>query len=183
MLELFIKVIREHKNNGFYSDKLISVMIKCLHFIPKFYLNCTFATLLRKNMKSILGIIAGIIGGLAIWFLGWMVFNSLFPYPSDIDLSDKNSLQAFYDSLPNKAYITLIITNVFSIFTAGLIATIIAKSGRFQSGIIAVLPFLTYFIVSDFKFDYPTFFVVADISLVSVFALISILFGGNRAFS
>lgn len=134
-------------------------------------------------MQSILGICGGIISGLAIWFLGMMIFNSLYPYPTTIDFTDRASMQAFYDTLPRNAYLVKLITQVTTIFTSGLIASIIAKHLRFQSGIIAVLPFLIYFIVSDFKFDFPTLYVVANISLSSVVAFVSILYGGTRVFS
>ena len=134
-------------------------------------------------MQSILGICGGIISGLAIWFLGTMVFTSLYPYPNSLDLADKLALQEFYNSLPRYAYVVKIIIHVFTIFTSGLIASIIAKHLRFQSGIFAVLPFLIYFIVSDFKFDFPTLYVVSNISLISIVAFASILYGGTRVFS
>lgn len=134
-------------------------------------------------MNSIVAVLSGIICGLSIWFLGLMVFTSLYPYPSDIDLSDRTSFQSFIQMLPTKAYVIKILFNCMSVITAGLVASIIGKKLRFQSGLLAGLPFLVYFIVHDFTYTYPTFFVVTDICLSALLGFIAIYYGGSRNIS
>ncbi len=134
-------------------------------------------------MNWIVAILSGIICGLAIWFLGFMVFNSLHPYPIDIDLSSRESFQHFVYTLPDKAFILKIVFNCLAVFVSGLVASIVSKRGRYQSGVIAVLPFIIYYVVHDFTYTYPTFFVVCDISIAIIMGFIAIMYGGSRSIS
>ncbi len=134
-------------------------------------------------MKSILAVLVGVIGGLTIWFLGLMVFSSMFPYPIGIDLEDRKAVQVFLDSLTTEAHIINIITHALSVFAAGLLGSIINQKWRIQAGLIAVLPFMITYIYSDFNFKYPTYYVVTDVSLIIVMAFIGIFYGASRIIS
>ena len=103
-------------------------------------------------MKNLLAIITGIIAGLAVWFLGYLIFTSMYPLPNDLNLEDRKELAEYVTNLPPKAYITQIIAHCATLFMVGLVSSIIGKSWRIQSGIIAVLPFLVYFIYENFDF-------------------------------
>lgn len=134
-------------------------------------------------MKSILAIITGILAGLCITLLGYMVFSSMYPYPTGYEVGDRAAYQTFVDTWPRGAYITKILSNISTIFTTGLTGAIIGRSMRFQSAIIATLPFFIYFVVTDFTFVFPTYYVVLDITLMVLFAFASIAYGSSRVIS
>ena len=134
-------------------------------------------------MKTLVAILAGLIAGLLIFFVGMLIFRSLYPYPLDIDMSSRVSYEAFLSSLPTKAYITLIVIHSLSIFASGLVASIINSRTRLQAGVIAALPFLTYFIVQNFSYDYPTYYVVSDITSMILVGFAAVTYGGTRVVS
>ena len=131
-------------------------------------------------MKEIIAIVTGIIAGMSMWFLGYMIYQSIYPNTLAVSLTNSELIQGQIDQLPNEALYIRLIFDVIAIFTTGLVASLTSKSWRIQAGIIAVAPFFVYIVVSDFTYTYKTWFVVLDISLCFLIAMVGIIFGSKR---
>jgi len=77
--------------------------------------------------KYILPVLAGVLTGMVLILLGENYIHSLYPFPAGIDPSDKSDLAAYIRTLPDKAFVLLIINYAVCSFLAGLVATLVAK--------------------------------------------------------
>lgn len=78
-------------------------------------------------MNKILAVVAGIITGLIVVFLGEMVTHILFPPPPGIDFTNQEAVMKMISELPASAFIVLMAIWGISAFVGGLITGLIAK--------------------------------------------------------
>lgn len=55
-------------------------------------------------VKDFSALIVSVICGLLVLLVGMMVFSTLYPYPMDLDVHNRDSMTSFLHDLPNKAY-------------------------------------------------------------------------------
>lgn len=127
-------------------------------------------------LRFVIATITGLIAGSLLIFLGNVLYLSLNP----IDAVDTygNLIEIDYNS--EISYWTRIVAHAFGAFIAGLVAALVAIKTKYSSGITA---FLVLFIgIIYFLFDnvYPTWFVVADISITAILGFVGILIGASR---
>ncbi len=123
-------------------------------------------------VKDISAIVVAVIVGLLVSVIGMMIYTNLYPYPIDVNPSDKVSMTGFLNHLPNKAYAIKILINIISAFSATLLATLISQQKK-RFGFLSLLIFIGIIIFRDSKYDYPELYFVVGLSLT----IISGLFG------
>ena len=127
-------------------------------------------------LRFVIATITGLIAGSLLIFLGNVLYLSL--NPADTVDTYGNLIKIDYKS--DISYWTRIVAHAFGAFIAGLVAALVAIKTKYSSGITA---FLVLFIgITYFLFDniYPTWFVVADISITAVLGFVGVLIGAAR---
>ena len=77
--------------------------------------------------KYILPVVVGVLTGMLLILLGENYLHSLYPSAEGVDFSDKTQLAAYIRTLPDSAFVFLIINYAISSFLAGLTATLTAR--------------------------------------------------------
>ena len=131
-------------------------------------------------IRALIGISAGLIAGLSSIFLGLMILMGLFPVPESVEEGSFEAMNAFISQLPDSAYIIKASTHIIASFASGLVAAIVSKPFKFQAGIIAALLIFMLVVFRDFRYLYPSAYVVSDLALCAIAGFIGVLVGGNR---
>jgi hypothetical protein len=130
-------------------------------------------------VKDISAIVVAVIVGLLVSVIGMMVYNTLYPYPSDLNTADKVSMTGFLDDLPNKAYAIKIFVNIVAAFSAVFLATLISNSKKLF-GIIGLMVFVAIIIYRDSKYDYPDLYFIVGMILTTISGLFGLYLGTRR---
>jgi hypothetical protein len=130
-------------------------------------------------VKDISAIVVAVIVGLLISVTGMMIYNSLYPYPMDLNVRDAHSMSDFLHDLPNKAYAIKIFVNILSAFCAALLSSIISKSKK-RFGIIGLILFMGIILYRDSKYDYPTLYFIVGMALTLLSGLAGLFVGTRR---
>ncbi len=130
-------------------------------------------------VKDISAIVVAVIVGLLISVIGMMIYNSLYPYPMDLNIRDHGSMSSFLHDLPNKAYAIKIFVNIISAFCAALLSSIISRSKR-RFGIIGLTLFMLIILYRDSKYDYPHLYFIIGMTLTFVSGLFGLFVGTRR---
>lgn len=78
-------------------------------------------------LKTILGVVAGVIVGGAVVFVTEMIGHSLFPPPAGTDLSNPEDLKRLMESLPTAAYAMVLLGWFLGSFAGAFVALKIAN--------------------------------------------------------
>jgi hypothetical protein len=130
-------------------------------------------------VKDISAIVVAVIVGLLISVTGMMIYNSLYPYPMDLNVRDESSMSNFLHDLPNKAYAIKIFVNILSAFCAALLSSLISKSKK-RFGIIGLVLFMGIILYRDSKYDYPTLYFIIGMALTLLSGLGGLYVGTRR---
>ncbi|MBK8699592.1 MAG: hypothetical protein IPN29_08620 [Saprospiraceae bacterium] len=117
--------------------------------------------------KNFTALIVSVIGGLLVLLVGMMVYTSLYPYPMDLDVKNKDSMASFLSDLPNKAYAIKILINTIAVFCASLLATLISRS-KIYFGLLGLALFMGFLVYRDIRFDYPSLYFIIGLTIASV---------------
>jgi hypothetical protein len=128
--------------------------------------------------KDISAIVVAVIVGLLISVTGMMIYNSLYPYPMDLNVRDHGSMSNFLHDLPNKAYAIKILVNIISAFCAALLSSLISSSKK-RFGILGLMIFIAIILYRDSKYDYPDMYFIVGMTLTFISGLAG-LFVGTR---
>ncbi|MBK8390585.1 MAG: hypothetical protein IPL23_15435 [Saprospiraceae bacterium] len=131
-------------------------------------------------IRAIIAILSGLIAGMAAIFLGLMVLSGLYPNPEYLDPMDADKMNLFINSLPDNAFIIKALTHIIACFAAGLVGALISRPFKIQSGIIAAILIYILVIYRDFRFVYPTAYVVSDLALCAIIGFAAVMIGSNR---
>src|SRR3954468_18168648 len=83
----------------------------------------------KNNMaKKILAIIAGVITGFIIVFIGDATVKAMYPPPLGLNYMDKNLMMDYVARIPKYVLVILVIFWMLSAFTGGLVAAFINKA-------------------------------------------------------
>lgn len=131
-------------------------------------------------MWQLVSIGSGLIGGLAVLFLGFIIQTNLWAIPDNFNQDDAILMETFLKQLPDVAYVSKVITHALMCFASGLIAALIAKEGKAQTGIIAILLTFTLVLYRDFRFVYPTAYVMTSLFMSGILGFFGVLIGSRR---
>jgi hypothetical protein len=126
---------------------------------------------------QVVSIISGFIAGLSVLFLGFIFQTNLWPIPDEFD---SLLIENFLKSLPDIAFISKVITHSVMCFAGGLIASLVANQGKAQAGIITTLTLFTLVLYRDFRFVYPTFYVMSSLFMSGILGFLGVLIGSKR---
>lgn len=132
-------------------------------------------------IRSVVSISTGVLIGLVAIFLALIIHTSLYPYPAGFEQSNPGEMQAFITKLPTRAFIIKIIFNALACFGAGLVGALVDKKYKFQSGGLAFLLMLSLIVFRDFRFEYPTFYVVSSLACSAVAGFVGVILGGSKS--
>lgn len=131
-------------------------------------------------IRGFTSVLAGIIAGLSFIFFGLMITSSLYPYPVDLDYKNMASMSQFLKGLPDKAYVVKVIIHGLAAFAAGLVGSLVAVKSKRQTGIFAALAIYILILYRDFRFEYPTVYVMVDLCISAILAFFGVIIGGRR---
>ena len=131
-------------------------------------------------MWNIVSIISGLIAGLAVLFLGFIFQTNLWPIPDEMDIENAFLIEKFLKGLPDIAFISKIITHSLMCFAGGLIAALVANQNKAQAGIITMLLLFTLVLYRDFRFVYPTLYVVSSLFTSGIAGFLGVLLASKR---
>ncbi|MBK7009397.1 MAG: hypothetical protein IPH94_17085 [Saprospiraceae bacterium] len=130
-------------------------------------------------VKDFSALIVSVIGGLLVLLVGMMVFSTLYPYPMDLDVHNRDSMTSFLHDLPNKAYAIKIGINTIAVFCATLLAAVISRS-KSRLGIIGLMLFVGLLIYRDVRFDYPDLYFVIGLTINMLGGLLGLKLGSRK---
>ncbi|MBI1306291.1 MAG: hypothetical protein GC181_06725 [Bacteroidetes bacterium] len=78
--------------------------------------------------KRILSVLAGVATGVFLISISEMVNHHFYPPPAGFNPNDKEAIAAFMKTLPESAFIGLLIGWLISVFGAGAISALVAKT-------------------------------------------------------
>lgn len=130
--------------------------------------------------RSVLSVLAGIVAGVLCVFFVEMINTSIYPFPSDIDFTNKKDLSNYIKSLPTSAHILGIIAHAIGAFLAGLVAGMVSRQHRFLVGLISGLIILVFAIMNILQIPSQTMIVVSDIVFTLLAAFIGAKIGSTR---
>lgn len=130
-------------------------------------------------IRSFTSAVAGIIAGLCAIFMGLMLSTSMFPYPSDLDTGNMHEMSTFFKSLPDQAFYIKAIIHIIAAFSAGMVASLVSEKHKIQTGVFAAFSIFILILYRDFRFEYPTVYVVVDLSISAIAAFIGVLIGAR----
>lgn len=133
-------------------------------------------------VKDFSALIVSVIGGLLVLLVGMMVFSTLYPYPMDLDVHNRDSMTSFLHDLPNKAYAIKIGINTIAVFCATLLAAVISRS-KSRLGIIGLMLFVGLLIYRDVRFDYPDLYFVIGLTINMLGGLLGLKLGSRKQFT
>lgn len=131
-------------------------------------------------IRGLIAILSGLIAGMCAIFLGLMLLSGLYPTPDEINASNVEVMNAFIQQLPDNAFIIKALTHIVACFAAGLVAALVSRPYKIQAGIISTLLIYTLVIFRDFRFTYPTVYVVSDLAICAIVGFAAVMIGSNR---
>ncbi|NVJ65285.1 MAG: hypothetical protein HWE16_02265 [Gammaproteobacteria bacterium] len=113
--------------------------------------------------KKILAVIIGLlVGGLVI--MGIESINMLrFPWPEGLTLEDKEAFNAYVQSLPISALMTVLLAHIAGALVAGFLSTKIAGVNQLTLAIICGVILLIGAIVNLVMISHPIWFMVVNV--------------------
>ncbi|MBP6397611.1 MAG: hypothetical protein KBF57_10715 [Saprospiraceae bacterium] len=130
-------------------------------------------------VKDFSALIVSVIGGLLVLLVGMLVFSTLYPYPMDLDVHNRDSMTSFLHDLPNKAYAIKIGINTVAVFCATLLAAVISRS-KSRLGFIGLMLFVGLLIYRDVRFNYPDLYFVIGLSINMMGGLLGLKLGSRK---
>lgn len=122
--------------------------------------------------RRILSVFAGLIAAILV-FIAFEWVNSLFyPFPKHIDIADQEATTAYIKTLPNTAFILVLMGWAAGSFVCGLLIRLISRSASKISAYISGLLLMTAGIVNMFSIEHPTWFIVIGLFCFVPFTLL-----------
>lgn len=125
--------------------------------------------------KRILPVIAGLVTGWVVIFILEAVNHIFYPPPANLDITDKQAMSAFMQSLPTLAFVLLLLSWMVGTFTAGLAGGLVNKSAWKNTAIIIGVILALGSIINMTMIPHPTWLVV-----VASVAYVPTAYAGGR---
>lgn len=112
--------------------------------------------------RSFFSVILGFLAGFVIVSLIQMISASLNPPPADMIPGDKEAMEIYFRNLDTNARLIMLVAHLLGAFVAAILASRIAKSSKFYSGLIAGFIILIASISYNMASLSPPLFLVLD---------------------
>jgi hypothetical protein len=119
--------------------------------------------LVWKLVRSVLGILAGIVAGVVVVLLIEIPAWILHPVPPEIDLSDAEALKAHATNAPFAAQLCVAIAWVAGPLIGSFVAAAIARWASFGHGMTITAVFLAFVVMSVRTFPHPGWMVLVGV--------------------
>lgn len=105
---------------------------------------------------------------------------SFFPFPSGLEWMNTADMNQYLQSLPDKAFVLILSSQIIGAFLGSLVAALVTIKSRFSAGIISGAIIFVAVTIFNFRFDFPTLFVVSSTLLAALAAFAGSVVGKNR---
>ena len=109
-----------------------------------------------------------------------MINLSIYPIPVDLNVKDPLAMNSYIKELPYKAFVLVIIAHIVGAFIASFIAGMVARSKRFNLGLLAGAILLFFTIWNAFSLGQPMGINIIDIVGTSLAAVLGAKLGASR---
>lgn len=131
-------------------------------------------------IRAIIGICSGLISAMSALFLGLMLLMGLYPIPESVENGNLEAMNLFIAGLSDGAFIIKASTHIIACFASGLVASIVSKPYKYQAGVVAAVMVFMLVVFRDFRYLYPSAYVVFDLALSAIAGFAGVLLGSNR---
>ncbi|MGZ3921615.1 MAG: hypothetical protein ACXVNO_03530 [Bacteroidia bacterium] len=127
--------------------------------------------------RKILSVIAGVLTGILLIFVGEGASHSFFPPPQNIDFHNKEAFTAYVTSIPPQVFTLILAFWLLAAFFAGFVSSKINKANWKRSSIITGTILLAGTILNLFMIPHPIWIIISAVLLTIPAAY----FGGKLA--
>ena len=131
-------------------------------------------------LRNVLGVIAGIVVGIAVVSAIEFGGHQIYPPPPGIDPMDPEDLKAWLEVMPIGAMVAVLIAHAVGSF-AGTSAAVLAAQRRALPGWIVGAVFLAFTVMNLFMIPSPPWFIAADLALVVLAPVLAVRLFSRRA--
>lgn len=131
-------------------------------------------------MRQLLSIIAGLSTAYLIIVMANMIKEGLYPTPMELDFSNRQQVEAWFETLPPKSFLITAIGHALAAFSAGFISSLVSGTSRFIFGLISVTVIFVTTIIFLFTYNFPVWFVITDTLATAVLGFFGVILGGSR---
>jgi hypothetical protein len=131
-------------------------------------------------VRQLLSIIAGLSTAYLIIVMANMIKEGLYPTPMNLDFDNKEQVEAWFTTLPPKAFLITAISHALASFSAGLISSLVSGISRYIFGLVSVSVIFVTTIIFLFTYNFPTWFVISATVATAVLGFIGVILGGSR---
>jgi hypothetical protein len=118
-------------------------------------------------LRSVSGVVAGVLSGVVIVMITDMIARALFPLPAGTDLTDRGAVLSAISGMPVAAFIVLITGWVAAAFVATLVAIKVSRGGVVHGYVAGMLLFAST-MLNLFLVPHPTWVLPITAALVPV---------------
>ena len=129
--------------------------------------------------RKILSVLLAIITGFVTFSLFQNHVAQSYPPPADLQMVDKDGLEIYFKSLPNKAFFLMTAGHVLGSFVAAFVASALGNSHKFYLGLLGMGALTVAAISYIFAIITPDWMVVADPLLCVLFGLLGAYIGSK----
>lgn len=131
--------------------------------------------MLKKLLAVVLGVVAAVIVITAIESLG----HALYPPPANLDIDDREAMQAFIANLPLGALLMVMAAWIAATLAGGVLACFIARERPYvYAGIVGALVLLGT-IINLMAIPHPLWFSIVSLAAIVAVTIVSGRLGSN----
>lgn len=133
--------------------------------------------MVRCIVSVICGAVAGSAFNMAVIMLSWAMYRP----PQGADLSDPETLKAYVQSLPQSAFLVVLVAHAGGALVGGFVATLIARRFPLVLGAIVGGFFLLGGIMNVMSIPRPLWFAIIDLVLYVPSGMVGAMLAPRRA--
>jgi hypothetical protein len=92
-------------------------------------------------LRSILGIVGGVVAGALTTFAAEMIGHAVYPPPPGVDLNDPATLQSLMATIPTGAKVAVLVAWALGIFVGSAVAIFVAERQSWPAWVTAIVLF------------------------------------------
>jgi hypothetical protein len=125
--------------------------------------------------KYVLPVVVGAMAGMILITLGEMWIETMFPLPAGTDKYDVDSLAKAMKTMPDKAFVLLLVNYMICSFGAGAIATLVAKRVLMRPAIVVGIVLTLAGLYNVINLPHPAWFTAVNLIVYLPFAYLGYL--------
>ena len=129
----------------------------------------------------ILPVVAGAVAGILLISGGEIMLHHYFPFPPLTDESNAQSVAAAMKQMPDMAFKLLLLNYIFASFTAGIIATLVAKRTKIIPALVVGIVLTLSAVYNLIMLPHPLWFTLANLMVYMPFTYFGYIVSGKKA--